>query len=103
MTRRFPIIVCLVLTLVSGGMLEQMAAAHPQGDVLDLANVPLTADALPEPGYQILTGGYIDRNAMVEQIARPRNAEISAVEGMVIDTGLVRSYMLNLVLLSGAS
>jgi hypothetical protein len=99
MTRSVAIVVCLVLMLISGGMLGQMTAAQPKGEVLDLANVPLTADALPEPGYQILTGGYLDRDATVEQIARPRNAEMSTLEGMLIDTGLVRAYMLDLVLL----
>lgn len=99
MMRRVPIIVCLVLMLASGGMLEQIAAAQSEGDVLDLANVPLTADALPEPGYQILTGGYLDRDATVEQIASPRNAQVGDVEGMLINTGTVRAYVLNLVLL----
>lgn len=101
MRRKSPSFVCLVLVLamISGASPTGVVATQPQGEVLDIANVPLTADALPEPGYQILTGGYLDRAATAEQIAGPRNTELARVKEMMTDTGWVRTYVLDLVLL----
>lgn len=101
MTRIVNLIACLslVATMVIHGMPSIASASQPQEMPFDLANVPLPAGALPEPGYQVLTGGFLDQGLTAHWIASPRNGDPAAVEGMLTETGWVESYTLDLVLL----
>ncbi|HWV23508.1 MAG TPA: hypothetical protein VNZ58_04915, partial [Thermomicrobiales bacterium] len=60
---------------------------------------PLPVDALTEPGYQVLTGGFLDRDLTAHWIASPRNGDIVAVGETLDRSGWVSTYVLDLALL----
>lgn len=89
----------LVLAITMLAAPFRAEAAQPPGEPFDLAMVPLSVDELPEPGYQVLTGGFLDRDLTAHWIASPRNGEIAAVDEMLDRSGWVSTYVLDLVLL----
>jgi len=101
MTRIMNLIACLslVATMLISSVSWTASASQPQEVPFDLANVPLPAGALPEPGYQVLTGGFLNQHLTAHWIASPRNGDPALTEGMLTETGWVESYTLDLVLL----
>lgn len=80
------------------GLTGHEPAAAQADDILDLANVPLTVQELPEAGYQVLTGGYLTRDEAASLIADPRNLDVVSVQQWFDEVGLARAYVLDLVL-----
>lgn len=74
-------------------------ARQPESEPFDLATVPLPVDALPEAGYQVLTGGFLDRDLTAHWIASPRNGNVELVGETLEDAGWISTYVLDLVLL----
>lgn len=74
-------------------------AGQPEGEPFDLAMVPLPVDGLPEWGYQVLTGGFLDHDLTAHWIASPRNGDPDAVSEMLDRSGWISTYVLDLVLL----
>jgi hypothetical protein len=93
----------LVVTLMmSGAYVPDTASASRAQDavgVVDFAAVPLTPADLPERGYQVMTGGFLDQNGTAGWLAGPRRDEPEDVEDMLMEHGWERSYALDLVLL----
>lgn len=75
------------------------AAVRQETEALDLADLPLRPDELPERGYQIMTGGYLDRDATAGWLAEPRRMDRGDVERALDSTGWEQAYALDLVLL----
>ncbi|MCO5225638.1 MAG: hypothetical protein M9953_09885 [Thermomicrobiales bacterium] len=73
-------------------------AAQDSTSLVDLADVPLPVQALPEPGYQVMTGAYLDTDAAINLIASPRNLIEDDVARSIEELGLSRTYGLDLVL-----
>lgn len=88
----------LTLCVIAGVAGFQTGAAAQSEDVLDLADVPLPVQALPESGYQILAGGFLDVNESAELISGPRNMDVETSAQRLQESGLVRTYVLDLVL-----
>lgn len=95
----FAACLALVLTTLGGVVPSPISAAQLQESPFDLADVPLPVAELPEPGFQILSGGYFDRDATITHISEPRNAATGGIDELMSDTGLIQTYVLNLVLL----
>lgn len=89
--------VVLALCLLAGLTGFQTAAAQVD-DIIDLANVPLPIQELPESGYQVLSGGYLNQSETVSLIATPRNLDHDAVTANLMEAGIARTYVLDLVL-----
>lgn len=102
MSRLFRMLACVVIVLTCLIVVPpDSTAASQSGDdqIIDLANIPLTTADLPESGYQVLAGGFLDRNATVDWIASPRLREASSAESNLMESGWISSYVLDLVLL----
>lgn len=90
--------VVLVLSLLLGVTSFQASATAQIDDILDLANVPVPVQNLPETGYQVLTGGYLSPADTANLLANPRNLDEQYVMQWFADVGLSRTYVLDLVL-----
>ena len=90
--------IMLVLGMLGSGISFGSASAAQSDELLDLANVPLPIQSLPEEGYQVLTGDYLTLNDMIEQIADPRQLDRGTVSEQVASIGVARAYVLDLVL-----
>lgn len=90
--------ILLVLGSFGSGVSSGTAWAVQVDDLLDLANVPLPVQQLPEDGYQVLTGGYLAPAEAISLIADPRNLDRESVADDVATIGLARAYVLDLVL-----
>lgn len=74
------------------------AASAQTDDILDLANIPLPVQVLPESGYQVLSGDYLSPLDAANLVAGPRNLAEENVLQWFADVGLSRTYVLDLVL-----
>lgn len=93
--RRFLHLIIL-LGLIASGFTWPSVAAEVSTNPVDLANVPVPIQDLPEDGYQVMAGAYLTPNEAAELINAPRNLEISATD---LDAmGVERVYVLDLVL-----
>lgn len=88
-----------LMVSLAGGMAPNPGAAQPPETAFDIADVPLPAQYLPEDGYQVLAGGFLDRGAAATWIADPRVMAPAAVESELEDAGWLQTYVLDLVLL----
>ena len=88
----------MLLFMLSAGFSSSPSSAAQFDDSLDLADVPLPVQALPEAGYQVLTGDYLDENELTILIAEARNLDQSYVANQVAEIGVARAYVLDLVL-----
>ena len=88
----------VLMCMLGAGLASAPMLATPVNDTLDLANVPLPVQALPEPGYQVLAGDYLDEPEVVSLIANARNLDPALVTNDVQEIGLDRAYVLDLVL-----
>lgn len=88
----------LVWGLIVGFASFEPVSAAQSDDILDLANVPLPVQELPEPGYQVLTGGYLTRQDVAALIADPRNLDQQQVAEAIFAIDISRAYVLDLVL-----
>src|SRR5690554_4405242 len=88
----------LILLMVYGLTGHETSAAAQADDILDLADIALPVQDLPEAGYQVLTGGYLSDAETSSLIASPRNLDESSVDQWITETGLSRTYVLDLVL-----
>lgn len=95
---RILIHILLVLGMLGTGISVESVSAAQSDDALDLANVPLPIQDLPEQGYQVLAGDYLSPNDIVVQIAEPRQFVPSEVTDQVAAMGIARVYVLDLVL-----
>lgn len=98
---RFLTCVFLVMTMVATGFgpVATAGSSQPEHGFFDLANVPLPASMLPEAGYQVLTGGFLDHRLTSHWIASPRDGDPEETGRMLIENGWTSSYVLDLVLL----
>lgn len=81
------------------GTISMDVAADAQAEAaLDLADIPLTVQELPEDAYQVMSGAYLPESEMVGFIAGPRNLAIEAVEARLSNAMPSRAYVLNLAL-----
>lgn len=85
----------LIILALNGGSASAVAQAD---ETLDLANIALPVQDLPEDGYQVLTGGYLSIDETSSLIAGPRNLDETSVAELIVDYGLSRAYVLDLVL-----
>lgn len=96
MQRAMHVLLALVMLLGLAG--HETSAAAQADDILDLANVPLSVQSLPEAGYQVLTGGYLADGETASLIAGPRNLDDESVLQWFAEVGLSSTYVLDLVL-----
>lgn len=90
--------ILLVVCMVAGGITWQSVDAAQSEELIDLANVPMPIQDLPETGYQILAGDYLSLSDAVTMIADPRNLDVGQVRSNLDSLGLSRTYVLDLVL-----
>lgn len=95
--RRFVMRV-LLLAVLAMGYINAPAAAIQPARPIDLANVPLPTQALPESGFQVMTGAYLNRTDTVRFVADARGLLREYVDSQLTDIGPVRAYVLDLVL-----
>lgn len=88
----------LVFVFLLGGISMDAAAEAQSEDQIDLANIPLTVQDLPEDGYQVMAGAYLSPVEMAAYIAGPRNLESEAVEARLSSAPPSRAYVLGLML-----
>lgn len=88
----------LALIMVFGLTGHEVSAAAQTDDILDLADVSLPVQDLPEEGYQVLTGGYLSVDDTASLVAGPRNLDEASVHQWFDEVGLSRTYVLDLVL-----
>jgi hypothetical protein len=96
---RFITIAGLVLLATSAVPASARVAAQPTESAFDIANVPLAVSDLQEPGYQIMSGGYLDFDAAARWIAEPRMRSSMSMADELSSSGWVQGYALDLVLL----
>jgi hypothetical protein len=90
--------VLLVLCMFAGGFAVGPLQAAQVDEPIDLADVPLPVQALPENGYQVLSGAYLTPDDTVAQITEPRNLDAERVSSELDGIGIARAYVLDLVL-----
>lgn len=95
--RRFIHVVLVTVLLVLSAN-HTPSRAQAETPALDLASIPVPVQSLPENGYQVLTGGYLNRKDAAELIAKPRNFTSDAVDAEVEQRGVAHTYVLDLVL-----
>lgn len=88
----------LAMCMLAGLAGIETSAAAQVDDILDLADIPLTVQALPEAGYQVLAGGYLAQDDIGRLIADPRHLDADHVLQQIDDIGITRAYVLDLVL-----
>lgn len=88
----------VLLGLFTSGFAWPSAAAQASAPLVDLADVPLPVQALPESGYQVLAGAYLDASDATRFVADPRGLDREAVAADLSELGLSRTYVLDLVL-----
>jgi hypothetical protein len=93
-------VLMLVVAVMTSALPVAVGAAQDDAPLVDLAAMPLAPTDLPDQGYQVMTGGFLDRNATAAWIAGPRNEEPAAVEEMLENGAWDESYALDLVLLA---
>lgn len=94
--RRFLHLIVL-LGMLAASFTWPSVAAQDAG-VVDLADVPLPVQALPESGYQVMTGAFLDYETAAETIAGSRNLDRFDVEAAISELDHFRTYVLDLVL-----
>lgn len=102
MSRMIRILACLALALtgfLAASPLPMSASQSTDGPTIDLANIPLTPEQLPEAGYQVLTGGFLDLSATAQWVASPRQMAATSTDSFLTDAGWASTYVLDLVLL----
>ena len=85
---------CIVVSL-SG---HAASSAAQLDAVLDLADVPLPVQSLPESGYQVVSGSYLSTEEIASLIAPPRNLDQESAVQQTENAGINRAYVLDLVL-----
>lgn len=75
------------------------SAAQMPESVLDIADVPLPVDDLPEAGYQVLAGGFLDLESSARWIGEPRGRSTVAMIDQLVSAGWSQAYVMDLVLL----
>lgn len=93
------VILGLLLALVGAPFGGAGAVAQDTDIPLDIGNVPLPVQDLPEAGFQVMSGGYLDRDTAASWIAGPRERSATAIASELTDAGWLQSYVLSLVLL----
>ena len=91
----------MVLLVLLTGLAPAPArgAGQEAAGVLDLAAVPVPPEQLPEAGFQMMTGGFLDLPATAAWLASPRADVPQELEAALEDHGWEQTYMLDLVLL----
>lgn len=95
---RILVYILLVLGMLGSGISFGSVSAAQSDELLDLADVPLPIQSLPEEGYQILAGDYLSPDDLVAQIAEPRQLDPGLVSDQLSTMGVARAYVLDLVL-----
>ena len=85
----------ILVSLLLAAMPWSPIAAQPIASPIDLADVPLPVQALPEDGYQVLTGSYLDGEQTLTQVTDSRNLTAADLPD---DLHISRSYVLDLAL-----
>lgn len=75
------------------------SARQEPGKVIDIADIPVPVDDVPEAGYQVLAGGYLDQDAAAAWIASPRQRSAVGVGDDLVTAGWVDGYVMDLALL----
>ncbi len=75
------------------------SARQDAGPVIDIADIPVPVDDLPEAGYQVLAGGYLDQEAAAAWIAAPRQRSAAGASDDLSAAGWVDAYVMDLALL----
>ncbi len=88
----------LALCIVAGGFAMDPVQAAQVDERIDLADVPLPVQSLPEDGYQVLAGAYLTPSDMVRLVAEPRNLDAGQVGSDLDAISVARAYVLDLVL-----
>lgn len=91
-----------LLVATVGAALPATPAVAQDGDaeqVVDVADIPVPVDSLPEEGFQVMTGGYLDAASAAEWIAGPRGRSTVAMGDELREAGWLQTYVLDLVLL----
>jgi hypothetical protein len=101
MTRMVRLILVFVLIAMVAGVAPpgSLAGAQSPEASLDLAAVPLPVQELPESGFQVMSGGYLDLESAAAWIAEPRERSQTAVGADLAAEGWMQAYALDLVLL----
>ncbi|MCA9832924.1 MAG: hypothetical protein KC435_03205 [Thermomicrobiales bacterium] len=86
----------VLLGMFAAGFSWPSVVAQTSVTPVDLADVPLPIQALPEFGYQVLTGAYLDASDAVRFVADARGLDRESVSADV--EALNRTYVLDLVL-----
>ena len=94
------VVLMLVVAVMASALPVAAGAAQDEAPLVDLAAMPLAPADLPEQGFQVMTGGFLDRNATASWIAGPRREEPASVEQMLENGAWEESYALDLVLLA---
>ncbi len=95
------LILLLAALLLTSGFSGTATASRTQAEQadFDLASVPLSSGELPEAGYQVLTGGFLDESLTAHWIASPREGSLDETLAMLGETGWSSTYVLDMVLL----
>jgi hypothetical protein len=88
-----------VVLMLAGAAIAPAMAAQEAERILDVADVPLPVDDLPEDGYQVMAGGYLDLESTARWIAESRGRSTVAILDELAAAGWSQSYVLDLVLL----
>lgn len=101
MIRLARLILVLGLIAVAAGVAPPGSLARSQEaeTTLDLAAVPLPVQDLPESGFQVMTGGYLDLETTAAWIAEPRERSRTAIGSELDAHGWLQTYAIDLVLL----
>ncbi len=87
------------LIVVAAGTPLAALATQDAGPVIDIADIPVPVDDLPEAGYQVLAGGYLDQDAAAAWIAAPRQRSAAGTSDDLSAAGWVDAYVMDLALL----
>lgn len=97
---RFVLVLLLVLCASVPGIGIGIGTAQEDAPVItDLADVPAPTQAMPEDGYQVLTGGYLELGTVARHAAEPRALDADAIEDELAGLRFRDAYVLDLVLL----
>lgn len=88
--------VTVTTALPPDGAFAQDAAAER---IVDIADIPVPVDDLPEVGYQVMAGGYLDLPTAAGWIAEPRGRSVATLSEELVSSGWLNAYVMDLVLL----
>lgn len=87
-----------MIVMIAGVPVAATGAQEP-APMIDIADIPVPVNDLPEAGYQVLAGGYLDQTEAAAWIAAPRQRSAAGVADDLAAAGWVDAYVMDLALL----